>query len=392
METYLPNRPVRKVFAISFFWFLVLSVSSINCLAASVNNVVEIGVIYSNDCEFQSNQVSKYATVWERKSDGILMERSYDFLTDSIQYYAVSEPIIKKSQMVMRRIFDNAMEVYEVGDGYFRLIEYVDGSGKSQVLNGVQQWDSLPTKKEYKCRNNSGMVTALKKFTLRGCSTKTQNEYLCTGFVSKNGEDSRYFGNLHGGKENGWGVDIKSNDEIYVGEFYSGKRHGQGFFYKNRILMAHGEWVNGIFKHIKPYSEEDVPIELRFDFTLPRCKDVILEGELKTSTREACLVVVDTVDGYVLGEIDAKSTSPNALFVPKNDGNVVSMMGQYVRDNSFSGESIIDENVRLGRMRYSVNSVAVGLFNKNILTMGCIYGGDWGEEDVGNGQKSGKCY
>jgi len=392
METYLPNCPVPKVFAVSFFWFLVLSICSINCLAASVNNVVEIGVIYSDDCEFQSNQVSKDATVWERKSDGILMERSYDFLTDSIQYYAVSEPIVKKSQMVLRRLFDNAMEVYEVGDGYFRLIEYVDGSGKSQVLNGVQQWDSLPTKKEFKCRNNSGMAAALKKFTLRGCSTKTQNGYLCTGFVSKNGGDSMYFGNLHGGKENGWGVEIKSDDEIHVGEFYGGKRHGQGLLYKNGILMMHGEWANGIFRYVKPYSKEDVPIELGFDFTLPRCKDVRFDGELKTSTPGVCLVVADTVDGYVLGEIDASRKSLNALFVPKNDGNVISMMGNYVRDEGFSGESIKGENIRLGRMRYSVNSVAVGLFNKNILTMGCIYGGDWGEEDVGNGQKAGKCY
>jgi len=320
------------------------------------------------------------------------MERSYDFFTDSIQYYAVSEPIIKKSQMVLRRLFDNAMEVYEVGDGYFRIVEYTDGNGKVQILNGIQQWDSLPTKKEYKCQNKAGMAAALKKFTLRGCSTKTQNSYLCTGVFLKNGEDSMYFGNLHGGKENGWGVDIKSNDEIYVGEFYSGKRHGQGLLYKNGILMMHGEWANGFFKYVRSYSKEDIPIELGFDFTLPRCKDVRFDGELKTSTPGVCLVVADTVDGYVLGEIDASRKSLNALFVPKNDGNVISMMGNYVRDEGFSGESINGENIRLGRMRYSVNSVAVGLFNKNILTMGCIYGGDWGEEDVGNGQKSGKCY
>ena len=58
-----------------------------------------------------------------------------------------------------------------------------------------------------------------------------------------------YYGQMEGGKRNGYGTLTFASGGKYVGEYKNDKRHGQGTLTEaNGTIEYSGEWVNGLPK------------------------------------------------------------------------------------------------------------------------------------------------
>jgi hypothetical protein len=385
-------------------------------VSANLPQSVPLGVIYSDDCDLKLMHAYKFAVSWERVGNE-LYEKHYNFFNEAISIDKVQGKIDGRGRGVFNRLDRNASSSYEFSNDSVRLLSRIV-DGKESVIEGVQVWDKNSTRKAYKCAANSFMAKKVVQLNLKSCPGSDKYDYKyaqCFGTVDYAKDKQLYVGNLLAGRENGWGIRyLEKSGERLVGIWTSSAEGGffQGFQFDQtgklyNVVKSPIENLVGVKK--AELSLADIPKELGFNFSLPKCKKINFVKDVQPTSvdKNKCLAIEKHPEGFVIAEfnnglLDGKMITvggpaePTVVSMTFSGGNPKGFLrGDYLDPENFQGELANGDKAKRGEFRYqtSKRSIALGKWSNDGKYVDiCVYGGDDGLEDIGGGFTSGKCY
>lgn len=375
----------------------------------------EFGVIYSDDCDLKLTHYYKYAVSWIKHGNDIF-QKTYYFSNENTDLDKIEVKFDENNRGSFKGIEKDYSETYQFNKDSVRQISYVSG-GKEWVREGIDTNTKLPTRMAYKCAAGSFMAKEIAKLNLSNCPLP-DSPYIkstrCFSAVDDPQNKQIYIGTMLNNKANGWGILMLETGDKYVGMWDNEENSAlfQGLhFDANGKLRSYNDPImnyDGFQKN--QITMNDIPEELRFEFTLPGCKKINYGKDLPTvADKNACLAVLKTPDGsFGLGEF--KNGILNGKFIgvspAQNSSYIISTTmtagapsrytrGANINALSWQGEMRNGEKAPIGKFRFitSKRSKTIGEWRADGVTANfCVYGADESPDDIGEDLFAGKCY